>query len=430
MGRIARIALLGVGLVVGLAALVAALWYLGIVGAPTAGVEDPGDWGTVTEDRTEIETTVWIDNPNPFGIRTGKLSAEYDVILNGVAVAEGRKEGIAIASGNQTKTLSTFLINDRLPEWWAEYVRADETVEATVDGTVRADVGPGASHDLQYERTMLEGERPVIEALSAAANGTEGEYPQGAPAFEVRNGWATWGSVDESTTTIRFHFRVHNPNPAPVPAAPQGVNVRIRMNGLTMLETRGREFSMEDVDRDAVLGPGETREVVVRVAMSNDRIDEWFTSHVRRGELTDVETRLSLVFEGPAGRSVEVPAATYTCQVQTAILVDGQETDTNCGSGGGLGVADPDPSTGDGGDDGVVDGTTVENPVDGTTVTDPIDGTGTTDDGGLVDTPSVTTTGLPRQAASAGSGVPPAVPVGVAATAALAFALARSRGRQ
>jgi hypothetical protein len=47
------------GAVVGVVvALVAIGWFLGIFGLPSFGVVDIGDWGEVTEDRTEIETEV------------------------------------------------------------------------------------------------------------------------------------------------------------------------------------------------------------------------------------------------------------------------------------------------------------------------------------------------------------------------------------
>ncbi|PSQ19101.1 hypothetical protein BRD00_02315 [Halobacteriales archaeon QS_8_69_26] len=418
MGRVTRIALGAVALLVGVVVLVALLWFLGIIGAPSAGVEDVGDWGNVSENRTEVKTTVWVDNPNPFGIRTGNLEADYTIALNGVPVAEGNKEGIAIRSGRQTKVLTTYLLNDRLPEWWVEYVKADETVEAEAEGTVRANVGPGASHDIEHEETMLEGERPIIDALSGAANGTEGEHPQGTPLYEVRDGWATWGEVNESTTVVRFHFRVHNPNAAPIPADPDGLTATVDMNGVTMLETQGREFALEDIDRDAVIPPGETREVVVRVAMDNEKADEWFTSHVRRGEVTDVEVNMALSFRGPTGESYEVPTVSYTCQLRTAILVDDQETDTNCGSGGGVAPAAEDPATGDDGSDGsVVDDVTGE---DG--------GDATTTDDSPVDTPTGNVTDdVPRQEPRAGSVLPSALPAVAAAILALALAAVRRR---
>lgn len=410
-----RIALAAVGVVVGLVALLAALWFLGIIGAPSAGVEDVGDWGNVSENRTEVKTTLWVNNPNPFGIRTGKLEAEYAIALNGVPIAEGRKDGVNIGSGRQTTVVSTYLLNDRLPEWWVEYVRDDETVHATANGTVRAKVGPGATHTITHEETMLEDETPVITALSKAANGTEGQYPQGTPLYEIRKGWATWGEVNDSTTMVRFHLRIHNPNPTPVPADPEGVTTRIRMNGITMLETQGREFSMANVGSDAVIGPGETREVVVRVAMDNRKVDEWFTSHVRRGEVTDVEVRMALAFRDPTGGTVEVPAVSYVCQVRTAILVDGQETDTNCGSGGGTDLATPSGTT-------TGDSTEV---VGDTTTTELLGDDTTTEDDGLVNT-----TGLPRQAPHRGSTVPPTLPAAVAAATALALALVRAPRRE
>ena len=44
--------------IVALVTVLGALYLAGVIGAPSAGLEDRGDWGEVTEERTEIITTV------------------------------------------------------------------------------------------------------------------------------------------------------------------------------------------------------------------------------------------------------------------------------------------------------------------------------------------------------------------------------------
>jgi LEA14-like dessication related protein len=360
-------------LVVALVLLVVVAYFLGIVGVPSAGLVDRGDWGTVTEERTEVITTVWVDNTNPFPIALGDgLSADYEVAFNGVALASGEKDAIEVPKGNSTIELRTNLRNDRLPAWWVAFVRANETVAMDINGTLSVDVGPTVSHDIHVEQTALEDSTPIISALSAAANGTRGTYTQSVGSdqvsddvdlnalsdeevtvgYEVREGSARWGEVTEEQTTVVFEFTVHNPGDVPVPAVPDGLGVTVDMNDVRLFRGESGDLSASSVSPDAVIPPGETQTVEFTVRMDNEKVDEWFTSHVRRDERTAVSTGLQLVFEvPPTGQTVRLPRnspVTYDCQLQTAILVDDQTTETNCG--------EPGSAAGGGSDDG--DGTT------------------------------------------------------------------------
>ena len=361
--------------VVALVAVLAALYLAGVIGAPSAGLEDRGDWGEVTDERTEIVTTVWVNNPNPVGLSLGEsLTADYDIYMNGVRVAEGSKSDITVPTGNSTTALSTDLLNDQLPTWWVAFVRADETVELDVNATLTVDALATVEHDVHVNRTILENDRPVIGALSAAANGTTGTYTESVDAsqyddavlddadatgdssvtagYEIERGWATWESVSEEETTAVIHLRVHNPGDVPVPAAPDGVGVAIGMNDVGLFEGETDEFTLRGVDEDAVIQPGETRNVTFTVTMANDEIDEWFTGHVREDvgpgeEATAVSAQFQVVFEEPVSETTfRLPAdspATYDCEFRTAILVDDQETATDCGEG-----ANPDRPDTDG----------------------------------------------------------------------------------
>lgn len=349
--------------VVALLALLAVLYALGVVGAPSAGLVDRGDWGTVTDERTEVVTTVWVDNPNPVGVALGdSLTADYVVVMNDVRLAEGERSDIAVPAGNSTHRLRTDLLNDRLAAWWVGFVRADETIELRVDGTLTVRALVAFDHDVRpVNRTILNDSTPVIDALSSSANRTAGTYTEtvgtdqvdtGADGvdlgdadevtvgYEVRRGSAEWASVTEAETTIRFRFEVHNPGDVPVPAAPDGVGVTVDTNGVRLFEGETGDLTLGSVDADTVIEPGEAREVTFTVTMDNERVDEWFTSHVRTDagpgqEATTVSTGFQVVFEDPAtGMTFRLPPdspVTYDCQFATQILVDDQPAETTCG---------------------------------------------------------------------------------------------------
>ncbi|WP_123536268.1 LEA type 2 family protein [Halosimplex salinum] len=344
----------------GLVGVLVLLYLVGIIGAPSAGLVDRGDWGEVTEERTEIVTTVWVDNPNPVGVSLGNsVTAEYDIVLNDVLVAEGTKSDIEVPAGNSTTELRTDVINERLSSWWVAFVRADETVELDVNATMRVDTLVSADYDVRRNRTMLNESTPVIDALSASVNETSGTYTESASAselddsllgdalgdsdtvtvgYEVERGWATWDEVTEEETTVQFHMLVHNPGDVPVPAAPDGIGVSVDMNDVRTFEAESGELSAESAGGDEVIAPGETEEVTYTVTMDNDRVDDWFTSHVRDdagpgAEATAVSAQFQVVFDNPAGGEFRFPRdspVTYDCAFQTAILVDGQNSTSTC----------------------------------------------------------------------------------------------------
>jgi len=337
---------------IALVVVIAGAFAVGILGVPSGGVEDVGDWGKAEEEQTEIITTVWVNNPNPIGVNLGSgLQANYTINMNGVPVAEGNKTGVSVGSGNNTIELRTFLQNEQLQPWWVTYVRNNETIHVTADGEATIDAGVGDA-DVPFpnvEETMLADQTPIITSLSESAAAAEGDYSRtvdvGAEdltvGYEVREAYAEWGEVNQSATTVLFRYEIHNPGDVPVPAVPDGFEVDVRMNDVEMFGGGVDEMTPRDVAFDSMIPPGETQEVVFEMQMDNEKIDDWFRSHVQNNESTTVESEVRLVFQvEETGTTLRVPedGVTYRCQLQTAILVDDQESETNCGSGGGVGA--------------------------------------------------------------------------------------------
>lgn len=345
---LARTAAVGVVvLLVGLAGTGVLLFATGVAGIPSATVEDVGDWGEVTDERTEIVSTVRIDNPNPVGFSVSGLRAVYAVELNGVAVATGHEEGLDVHPGANTIELRTYVDNAKLAPWWVAYVRANETiaVRASGEASVATPLGRQSFAVPAQHRTVLEDQTPIIDALSAAAAELEGTYTESAAGpsgtvtvgYEVRDAYAEWGEVTRANTTVVYHVVVHNPGDVAVPAVPDGVQFSVEMNGVELFEGGEEAMTARNAAADAVIRPGETREVVLAIRMDNEKIDDWFRSHVREGEHSSVRTSFRLVFrDETTGTTVRVPsgdAVTYTCEIQTGLLVDGQRTTTTCGEG-------------------------------------------------------------------------------------------------
>ena len=118
--------------VVALLVIIAAVAGVVAIDAPSVESID-NDWGTVTENRTEIESQIAIDNPLLLRLGESVLDLKYTVSLNDIWVAHSRKRDVNLSSGqNATVHVSTFANNDAFPEWGVSPVNRNETTTVRV----------------------------------------------------------------------------------------------------------------------------------------------------------------------------------------------------------------------------------------------------------------------------------------------------------
>lgn len=322
--KVAGVALLATGTLLG--AGVAA----GVLGVPSAGLVDRGDWATVTDDRITIRSTYYVHNPNPVGLSSNGTEIEFALRLNGVSLANGTKRGIAVESGNQTGNVTTTLRQQRIPEWFRRHVADGERSVAAV--SVNASV-PIFGH--RFEGSTPPIERNVSTNVSGAVASSvaqyEGEYPTGVPVIEVRDTAVAWGNVTEDETPLAVTFVVHNPNPTvlPVPAFAGD----LEGNDVTLAKWNASEVQMTEAPDDGTIGPGETERITFTANLRNENLDEWLTSHVRRVEYTDITMTgaLAVTYQGATYTIPSEGGLRCRSHVQTTILVDNRtaETDTD-----------------------------------------------------------------------------------------------------
>ncbi|MFH5800651.1 LEA type 2 family protein [Haladaptatus sp. CMAA 1911] len=316
---------------------------------PSAGVQDFGDWGTVTDQRTEVVTTFWTTNPYPVDVTTGNsLHVDYSLSLNGVTVADGTRETVELPRGNTTQTQSTYVENDRLKRWWVNFIEADETIHATASGNLRVTTPVRDwSYRASESHTQFANRTPILDSISHAAERTEGEYVRTRRVdtgsihrkvtigAEVQDAHARWGRVTGNRTTVSVRFRIHNPSKTvPIVVDPTGLRMRASVNGNTMFRT-GSGVLSANASKRTLLRPEETREVVIPVTMDNEKVDDWFRSHVKNGERSTIAVHTQLVVDPiGVGKPIRVPdgdGISYRCSMQTAIFEDNQTAKTTCG---------------------------------------------------------------------------------------------------
>lgn len=344
-----RIAAYAGGALGGLVVLVVALFALGVLGIPDGGIED-NRWGEVDGQEIEVITKIGIENPNPFGI-AGEAAAEYDIALQRVELARGSGTGITVDSGQTVTNFSTTLDAERLPAWWRAHLDNDEVSTLTADTTIDASVGPlSGAHDTTIEDEI---DTDIEGALDEASSQFEGPYPEGTPLLVIEEVTTEWGEVTEQRTEIRTTFEFRNPNEGTVLVLPgSGFAGEMAFNEITMAEWQTDEVTVVDEDgaastgADILIEGGETERRTLVVEMTNERIGEWFPTHVQRNETTDIRWASELVVEVseddqlgdiagdlpvgelPARLRIPPGEATVDCdlEMQTGIFVE-QRTD-------------------------------------------------------------------------------------------------------
>ncbi len=103
---------------------------------------------------------------------------------------------------------------------------------------------------------------------------------------EIKKITYKWGEVNESTTEILVNVDVFNPNPFPIPL--KDVVLNIYMNGIEM----GKGHAIK-----AEIPANSESNIVIAVYLDNDKIPEWWVSHIKNGETTKVDIKGDLIFD-------------------------------------------------------------------------------------------------------------------------------------
>ncbi len=307
-------------LIVAAVVIVGAGFATGVFGVPSVEEVD-NRFGSVNETDTIIETNIRVDNPNPIGLSLGGVSADYDVTMNDVEMAEGAKDGLSIDSGQSTVSLQTRMQNERIPDWWVTHIENDEETTLSVQGTVNSSL-VGQSVDIP------EVERSVSTDIDSALDSSE-TRPVNAnrpliddPVLFLNETSGSWGDVNDSTTEINMEFVVYNPKPYAVPVSELGYNMT--MNGVAI--------GSGESERTVVIQPGSTATVQTTTVMENEKLDEWWVSHLENNQVTDLEIAFSAQIDPSNaggitnGQTIEIPLDTVEHRINTDVFGNKNES--------------------------------------------------------------------------------------------------------
>ncbi|WP_049934122.1 LEA type 2 family protein, partial [Halarchaeum acidiphilum] len=303
--------------------IVVATVALGWVGVPTvAGTHNA--FGDVNETTTTVDTSLTAHNPNPIAVRLGGVSVDYTVSMNGIGMAYGEKRGVDVGTGNSTLRFESYLRNERIPAWWVSHVRNGEETTVTVAADVKSGTLGRSAHVVPTTRTVTTNisdqfnstaDRPIDAGLPLVSD----------PVLVVDETRAHWGTVTNASTPLETAFVVHNPKSVPV--AIGGIGYNVTMNGVDVGEGES--------ENTVVIPAGGTRTVRAETVIDNDRLDEWWVTHLRNGQTThlviDFYARLS-AGDGPEMR-VPLHGLTYRKTIETDIFGTKNESAGNATAG-------------------------------------------------------------------------------------------------
>jgi LEA14-like dessication related protein len=166
---------------------------------------------------------------------------------------------------------------------------------------------------------------------------------------------AEWGAVSEAKTPIDMEFVARNPQDLqPVTVASVGYN--ITMNGIGV--------GTGEVEQNTVIAGGQTKTIPLTTVIDNDKLDQWWVSHLERNQVTEFKIEFYVKIELQNGRSLRIPMnrLSYTDTIETDILgskpapdeytedsESGSSESDPAGTGGDTtaGTATPSSSTGE-----------------------------------------------------------------------------------
>ncbi|MFC6865059.1 LEA type 2 family protein [Halomicroarcula sp. GCM10025817] len=342
------------------AVLVGGGFAMGVLGAPSVeSVEN--HFGNVSESATVVHTDLGVSNPNPVGVQLSGATVNYTVGMNGVEMATGSKAGLGLARGNSTLAFTTRMRNDRIPAWWYTHVESGEISDVTVDATVTSST-LGRSVSTTQDRTV---ETDVVGQFNSTetrpVNATQPLVAD--PVLYVNETRGTWdrANLTRQRTPLDLDFTVYNPKL--VPYAVTKVGYTVTMNDVTV--------GTGESERGYVIAPRSTETIEARTAIRNQHLDEWWVTHLRRNQVTDLRIDFYLVLEG-GGESfrVDLDAIDYEKTIETDIFGNKAQYPTGTDSSG-AGTDDEDQEA-------------TPTPTATETATETATPTATEDDGGLL----------------------------------------------
>lgn len=252
------------------------------------------EWGEASAEATEVTATILVYNPSPISLPVKRVTS--DIFMNDIHMGSAETVGLSIEKNAEFPiTVSARMDNTRIPAFWAEHLRRHEQSEALIKIGATFDLG---ITEFTFPFSLR---RPITTDLLAPLSKLDPTHlekkvnlpgtGQEVVAFKVvlEPVSAGWGTITEESTEVELTAVVRNENPYPLPLPTVAYHVDI--NSLPL--------ASGEAALGLVVAPESEEEVSTTVTLNTGRMGQWFASHIRNGERSTFNIKVSLVFELP-----------------------------------------------------------------------------------------------------------------------------------
>jgi LEA14-like dessication related protein len=240
-------------------------------------------WGNISEDTTEIISSITIENNNPFKIIIPRVEVDYTIRMNDIKMAHGKIENINLQKGDTTIEVTSYFDNSKIPEWWISHIKNNEKTIVDIRPMVVIDVEFTEPHIDTPSKTI-----PINTNLLEDANIFDKKTIEIGPInITMKSVSAEWGNVDNETTELIFNLIIYNPIPLNI-LMPQ-IRYNISMNNIIIGNGSITDNLILKANNDSIIN------LITKI--DNNRLDDWFVSHLQNNENSTLKITISSVIE-------------------------------------------------------------------------------------------------------------------------------------
>jgi len=250
-------------------------------------------WGEITSATSEVIATIKVYNPNPISLPVKKVSC--GITINGIRMGSAEAIDLKIEKSAEFPIkISAKIDNTKIPTLWVEHLKRNERSEALIDINTTFDL---LVTDFTFPYSL---KRPIETDLLSALKKLEpvsvekkaklpliGEKTVFKITLESLSG--KWGTITPETTQVNLLATIRNENPYPL-VVPK-VQYKVDMNRIAL--TSGESGT------NYLFAPNSKNDVSTTVMLEMRLMDKWFVSHIRQGEKSTFNIKVSLVLELP-----------------------------------------------------------------------------------------------------------------------------------
>lgn len=262
--------------------------------------------GTVTDESTNINSTIVVTNPNDRTLRD--VTVRYDVDMNDVRMGTGTASNLTLTPGRNVFEVTAVIDNDNVPDWWVSHIERNEETNLTTTASVSVGGFPLSFRLPPRHRPM---DTDFVGALTdePASNVTLGN--ETLLAVGERGG--EWGEPTLNRTPLHIQSTLVNRHNRTV--NPDELAYTIRMNGVVVGQGTDEGFALD---------PGDRRTVTIEAHVTPHRMQEWWVTHFQGEQTSNLSVSVAAVIHRDDEREeLPLPAMGTRAVFQTDVFGNG-----------------------------------------------------------------------------------------------------------